>query len=330
MGDPAGISGEIAMMAWSSRKENLVPPFFLIDDPARLEDLSKILKQQIPIEIVRSPTEAISIFNKALPIIPVKLVEKSIPGLPNPSNAPSIISSIDTAIALAKRDEISGIVTGPIHKASLYEHGFHSPGHTEYIAEKFGISNPVMMLSCSQLRVVPITVHHSIIDAVNNLTTEKIVVISTIVNKSLKLDFKIVKPRLAILGLNPHAGEDGNLGMEEKLIIEPAIEKLNQAGINAIGPLAPDSAFHESARDQYDVAICMIHDHALIPLKTLGFDEGINITLGLPIVRTSPDHGTAFNIAGTGKANPGSLVASIKLASRIADRRQSFNSQDVA
>ena len=324
MGDPAGIGGEITLMAWRARREKNLPAFFMLDDPARLQRLAQDVGLDVPVRAVQSAAEATAAFPRALPVLPLALPAPVQLGKPNPANAPAVIAAIDRAVALIRRGEAAAVVTNPIHKHSLYAAGFKAPGHTEYLAQLAGPGvRPVMMLACPTLRVVPVTVHVSLRQAVDSLTTDEIVANAEITARALVQDFGIAEPRLAVAGLNPHAGEDGSIGDEEKRIIAPAIERLRKQGINVVGPLPPDGMFHDEARLRYDAAICMYHDQALIPLKALGFWDGINVTLGLPFVRTSPDHGVAFDLAGRGLARPESLIAAIAAAADFAARRNS-------
>ena len=324
MGDPAGIGGEITLMAWRARREKNLPAFFMLDDPARLQRLAQDVGLDVPMRAVQSAAEATAAFPRALPVLPLALPAPVQLGKPNPANAPAVIAAIDRAVALVRRGEAAAVVTNPIHKHSLYAAGFKAPGHTEYLAQLAGPGvRPVMMLACPTLRVVPVTVHVSLRQAVDSLTTDEIVANAEITARALVQDFGIAEPRLAVAGLNPHAGEDGSIGDEEKRIIAPAIERLRKQGINVVGPLPPDGMFHDEARLRYDAAICMYHDQALIPLKALGFWDGINVTLGLPFVRTSPDHGVAFDLAGRGLARPESLIAAIAAAADFAARRNS-------
>lgn len=324
MGDPAGIGGEITLMAWRARREKNLPAFFVLDDPARLQRLAQDVGLDVPVRAVQSAAEATAAFPRALPVLPLALPAPVQLGKPNPANAPAVIAAIDRAVALVRRGEAAAVVTNPIHKHSLYAAGFKAPGHTEYLAQLAGPGvRPVMMLACPTLRVVPVTVHVSLRQAVDSLTTDEIVANAEITARALVQDFGIAEPRLAVAGLNPHAGEDGSIGDEEKRIIAPAIERLRKQGINVVGPLPPDGMFHDEARLRYDAAICMYHDQALIPLKALGFWDGINVTLGLPFVRTSPDHGVAFDLAGRGLARPESLIAAIAAAADFAARRNS-------
>lgn len=313
MGDPAGIGGEIARAAWQILRGS-GPVFFLLDDPARL-------KGTTPLRIIAEPEEAEACFATALPVLPVPLAAAVHPGNPDPANAPAVIAAIERAVALARAGRAAGVVTNPISKAVLYRAGFKHPGHTEFLAALTGTAHPVMMLASPLLRVVPVTVHVALRAAIEALSLEAIVTAGRITAASLRQDFAIPSPRLAIAGLNPHAGEEGTMGTEEQMLIAPAIAALRAEGIAVAGPLPPDTLFTEAARARYDAALCMYHDQALIPLKTLDMTHGVNVTLGLPIVRTSPDHGTAFDIAGQGVADPSSLVAALQLAAVIAANR---------
>ena len=333
MGDPAGIGGEITCKAWTARHQQALPPFFLIDDPDRIAALARASNLDVPVRAIAHAGQAVSAFATALPVLAHPLSAPVVPGKANPANGKAIITSIDRAVQLVQAGQAAAVVTNPIHKHSLYEAGFRAPGHTEYLAELAGGNlRPVMMLASPALRVVPVTVHVSLARAIATLTTDAIVTDAEITANALRADFGIDHPRLAIAGLNPHAGEEGSLGDEEEGIIAPAVTRLRGKGIDAIGPLAPDAMFHEEARAKYDAAICMYHDQALIPLKTLAFWEGINVTLGLPFVRTSPDHGVAFDLAGTGKARPESLIAAIRAAADFATRRRALDDRrrDVA
>jgi 4-hydroxythreonine-4-phosphate dehydrogenase len=329
MGEPAGIGGEIALKAWryfsqkTDRRSDQTPPvFFSIDDPHRLEKLSSHLGIGTPVQPIETPEQAASVFTDALPVLPLDFPVMANPGAPDPKNTPAVIASIDHAISLVQEGRASGIVTNPIHKKCLSEAGFTYLGHTEYLAERAGGSaQAVMMLAAPELRVVPVTVHLSLADAIRLLTTEMIVRSAQITAASLSLDFGIQNPRLVVAALNPHAGEGGKMGCEETEIIAPAVEGILQGGINVTGPFPADSLFHPSARSDYDAALCMYHDQALIPLKTVDFENGVNITLGLPFIRTSPDHGTAIDIAGRGCASELSLLAALKTARDMARHR---------
>jgi 4-hydroxythreonine-4-phosphate dehydrogenase len=321
MGDPAGIGGELTLKAWQVLRDT--PRIFVaVDDPSRLKDIAQSLNLSVPIQPITDPAEAAAIFGTALPVLPVPLSVAATPGQPNPANAKAVIASIKHATALAFAGTASAVVTNPINKAALYQAGFVYPGHTEFLAALTGASGQqIMMLASPMLRVVPVTVHASLRDSIAMLTTDMIIAAARTTAAALRRDFGIAAPRLAIAGLNPHAGEQGALGTEETTLVQPAIDTLRAEGIAVSGPWPPDTMFTAAARTRYDVAICMYHDQALIPLKTLDMDHGVNVTLGLPIVRTSPDHGTAFDIAGKGIADPTSLIAAIELAAQLATRR---------
>jgi 4-hydroxythreonine-4-phosphate dehydrogenase len=314
MGDPAGIGGELTMRAWQALHRD-GPCFVALDDPERLTD--------VPIAEVASPDAASALFADALPVLPVRLAAKPQPGHPDKANARAVVASIERAVALCLSGATCGMVTNPINKAALYDAGFAYPGHTEFLAELTGAQGrQIMMLASPELRVVPVTVHASLRDSIAMLTTDAITAAAQTTAAALQRDFGIARPRLAVAGLNPHAGEQGALGDEETTIIAPAIAALRAGGIDVSGPWPPDTMFTRAARSRYDVAICMYHDQGLIPLKTLDMDHGVNVTLGLPIVRTSPDHGTAYDIAGKNVANPSSLIAAIKLAAELAHARR--------
>ncbi len=321
MGEPAGIGGEVALKAWRHRREEALSPFFVLDDPARLARLATTLGWAVPVQAIARPEEAAALFPKALPVLPMALAQPVVPGKPDPANADSVIRAITTAVSLVQEGRAAALVTNPIQKEVLYAAGFRHPGHTEFLADLAGHVTPVMMLACPGLRVVPVTVHLALRRAVTALTTEAIVTAGRITAAGLTRDFGIAKPRLAVAGLNPHAGEKGTLGREEIEIIAPAIAALRTGGIAVTGPAPADTLFHAAARRHYDAALCMYHDQALIPLKTIDFDRGVNVTLGLPFIRTSPDHGTALDIAGRGVANPASLIAALQLAGEMAARR---------
>ena len=321
MGDPAGIGGEISLKAWLALR-GTGPVFVALDDPARLERLASRIGLDVPVRIVADAGSAAEVFPSALPVLPVPLAVVPVAGQSDPANARAVIGSIERATKLALSGVVSGVVTNPINKAALYAAGFGYPGHTEFLAELTGArGQQIMMLASPMLRVVPVTVHASLRDSIAMLTADMIVAASRTTAIALRRDFGIMAPRLAIAGLNPHAGEQGALGSEEATIVQPAIDRLRSEGIDVSGPWPPDTMFTVAARARYDVAICMYHDQALIPLKTLDMDHGVNVTLGLPIVRTSPDHGTAFDIAGKGMADPASLIAALELAARLAERR---------
>jgi 4-hydroxythreonine-4-phosphate dehydrogenase len=321
MGEPAGIGGEITLKAWLARRHG-IPPFYLIDDPDRLALLARHVGWPVPMRPIDEPDQALAVFDEALPISPVGATIRSRPGNPNPSDAAAILAAIKTAVSDVRNRRAAALVTNPIHKDSLYRAGFRHPGHTEYLAELAGNDvAPIMMLVCSGLRVVPVTIHLALRQAIKSLSAATIVHAGRVTDRALRQDFGLASPVLAVAGLNPHAGEAGSLGREEIEIIAPAVAELRASGIDAHGPLPPDTMFHAEARRSYDAALCMYHDQALIPIKTLDFHGGVNATLGLPFVRTSPDHGTAFAIAGQGNARPDSLMAALRLAAQMAARR---------
>ncbi|WP_142849777.1 4-hydroxythreonine-4-phosphate dehydrogenase PdxA [Telmatospirillum sp. J64-1] len=320
MGEPAGIGGDITLAAWSRRTAEALPPFFVIDDAGRLKRLAERLGLDVPVTEIAQPEEAVAVFGKSLPVLHRPLPGPVEPGRPNAANSPAVRAAIEEAVALAQAGRASGVVTNPINKQVMYSAGFTFPGHTEFLAELGGNVPVVMMLACPGLRVVPVTIHVSLAEAARSLTTEAIVTAGRITAAELRRRFGIAAPRLAVAALNPHAGEQGAMGREEIDIIAPAIETLRGEGIDVFGPAPADTLFHARARAGYDAALCMYHDQALIPLKTIDFDRGVNVTLGLPFIRTSPDHGTAFDIAGTGKADAQSLMAALRLAGEMASR----------
>ncbi len=320
MGEPAGIGGEITLMAWLRRGEGL-PGFFVIDDANRLTALAHAMTLPVPIRRIDAPGETAGIFAEALPVLHRPLARPAQAGRLDPANAPAVIAAVEEAVRLVQAGAAAAVVTNPIHKKALYAAGFAFPGHTEFLAALTGCSAVVMMLAIPGLRVVPVTVHLSLRRAIAALDASAIVATAKIVDDALRRDFGLTRPRLRIAGLNPHAGEDGALGCEDAAIVAPAVAALKAAGIDADGPVPPDALFTPRARAGYDAAICMYHDQALIPLKALDVDHGVNITLGLPIVRTSPDHGTALDVAGTGVASPTSLMAALSTAAALARRR---------
>lgn len=321
MGEPAGIGGEIALQAWLKRGESALAPFFMLDDPARLQALASRHGWAVPIETIAEPGETAAVFARALPVLPVPLPAAPQAGIPDRRNAPAVLHAIELATTLCRNGTAGAVVTNPIHKAALYDAGFTHPGHTEFLAALCDAPMPVMMLASERLRVVPVTIHVSLRQAIELLTTDLIVATGRILAADLREKFGIAKPRIAVAGLNPHAGESNSMGSEDAAIVAPAVARLQAEGIDARGPLPPDTMFHVEARAGYDAALCMYHDQALIPIKTLDFDQGVNVTLGLPIIRTSPDHGTAFDIAGKGIASPASLIAAIRMAAIMAERR---------
>ncbi len=321
MGDPAGVGGDVLLASWAERETVPLPPFYAIDDPGRLSNLTRRLGLDVPIREIADPGEAMGLFDRALPVLPLALAAPVVPGRPETANAPMVIAAIERAVADARDGRASGVVTLPINKRVLHAAGFAHPGHTEFLAALAGLRTPpVMMLACDSLRVVPVTIHLSLRDAVDALTSEAIITAGTVTADALRTYFGKPNPRLAVAALNPHAGEGGDMGTEERTVIAPAIDALRAQGIEVSGPAPSDTLFHPEARDQYDAALCMYHDQALIPIKTIDFHGGVNVTLGLPFVRTSPDHGTAFDIAGRGVANPSSLRAALRQAAAMAAR----------
>jgi len=321
MGDPAGIGGELTLRTWLALRQS-GPCLVALDDPDRLTSLAEFLGLDVPVRIVANAAEALKVHAGALAVLPVFLAEPPAPGKPDPANASAVVRSIEQATALCLSGQAGAMVTNPINKAALYQAGFNYPGHTEFLAVLTGaIGQQIMMLASPHLKVVPVTVHASLRASIAMLTTRMIIDAARTTATALRRDFGLASPRLAIAGLNPHAGEQGALGDEETILIQPAIDTLRAEGIDVSGPWPPDTMFTPAARKRYDVAICMYHDQALIPLKTLDMDHGVNVTLGLPIVRTSPDHGTAYDIAGKGVADPSSLIAAIALAAELAMRR---------
>jgi 4-hydroxythreonine-4-phosphate dehydrogenase len=320
MGEPAGIGGEIALQAWLRRREG-VPPFYLIDDPDRVARLAELLGWDVPVARIDDPTRVAATFATALPVVPIGGAPAATPGHPDAADQTLVLRAIETAVADVVAGRAAALVTNPINKDALYRAGFRHPGHTEYLAELAGSKEPaVMMLAGRDLRVVPVTIHLALRDAIETLSTAAIVHAGRVVDAALRRDFAIAAPVIAVAGLNPHAGEMGGLGREDIEIVAPAIAELRAAGVDARGPLAADTMFHAAARRGYDAALCMYHDQALIPIKTLDFDGAVNVTLGLPFIRTSPDHGTAFDIAGRGIARPDSLIAALRLAAEMAAR----------
>jgi 4-hydroxythreonine-4-phosphate dehydrogenase len=312
MGDPAGIGGEITALAWRKLKAS-APQFVVVADPEWLASYALV-------QVISDVGEAR--FGDAIPVLPVRLREKPVPGAPSVENAGAVVDSVERAVRLAQAGAVGGVVTNPIAKSVLQSAGFPYPGHTEFLAELTGAAGrEIMMLASPMLRVVPVTVHVSLRRALDGLTKQAIIAAARTTQLALIRDFGIASPRLAVAGLNPHAGEQGRMGTEEDTLIAPAIAVLRAEGLDVSGPWPPDTMFTESARARYDAAICMYHDQALIPLKTLDMAGGVNVTLGLPIVRTSPDHGTAFDIAGKGVADESSLIAALRLADAIAARR---------
>ena len=326
LGEPAGIGPDITFAAWRRRAELRLAPFYLLADPTFIGWRAERIAPDLQIAVVE-PAAAADAFVHALPVVDIGITVSAQPGRPDQSSAPAALAAIRRAVADVAAGNARAVVTNPVAKNVLYRSGFSEPGHTEYLAklamETSGVAaRPVMMLWSPELAVVPVTIHLPLRDVVRTLTADLVVETGRIAAADLKARFGIARPRLAVAGLNPHAGEEGTLGDEDLTIVRPAVERLNAEGIDARGPLPADSLFHQAARASYDVALAMYHDQALIPIKTLAFEHAVNVTLGLPFVRTSPDHGTAFDIAGTGTANPGSLIAAIQLAARLAGNMQ--------
>ncbi|UFS77696.1 4-hydroxythreonine-4-phosphate dehydrogenase PdxA [Tardiphaga sp. 215_C5_N2_1] len=321
LGEPAGIGPDIAIAAWLRRHELDLPPFYLLGDRDFMAERAKTLGLDVRLADV-TPAGAAETFADALPVVSIGQTVTAPPRRPDASSAPAAIASIRQAVADVEAGHAGAVVTNPIAKSVLYRAGFTHPGHTEFLAELAArdgkVPLPVMLLWSPELAVVPVTIHVSLRDAIAQLSGPLITATARIVVNDMKTRFGIKRPRLAIAGLNPHAGEDGSMGDEEQAFIMHAVTVLQNEGIDARGPLPSDTMFHPAARATYDCAICMYHDQALIPIKTIAFDDGVNVTLGLPFIRTSPDHGTAFDIAGTGRANPSSLIAALKLAARMA------------
>ncbi|NKK59584.1 4-hydroxythreonine-4-phosphate dehydrogenase PdxA [Rhizobium leguminosarum bv. viciae] len=327
-GDPAGIGPDITLMAWLRRRELGLPPFFLIGDPDVLALRARQLNLAVSIRETDSASEAAGMFADALPVMTIPAGIEVVAGEPHAATAKGTIAAIEKAVSLVINGEALAVVTNPIAKAVLYDAGFRFPGHTEFLADLAARATgrpvtPVMMLSGPKLRAIPVTIHIPIRDVPQALTGELIMETCRIAHEDLRQRFGIEAPRLAVAGLNPHAGEGGAIGKEDEDVIRPAIERLRDEGVDAIGPLPADTMFHDEARARYDVAVCMYHDQALIPAKALGFDDSVNVTLGLPFVRTSPDHGTAFGIAGKGLAREQSLVAALKLAAQLGRSAES-------
>jgi 4-hydroxythreonine-4-phosphate dehydrogenase len=311
-GDPAGVGPELALRAWSERRARALPPFVWIGDPRVLEGARRTLDWEVPLA-VGPIAEVAGSYDSALPVVPASAIPPASPpdfGQPDPASAPATIAAIRDAVALAAAGQASALVTLPIAKHVLYAAGFDHPGHTEFLASLAAPTGartprPVMLIWSETLAVVPVTIHVPLRRAPELLTTELIVETARIVDRDYRIRFGVARPRLALAGLNPHAGENGAMGTEDGAVIAPAIAQLRAEGIDAVGPLPADTMFHPRAHATYDVALGMYHDQALIPVKTLAFDEGVNVTLGLPFIRTSPDHGTAFDIAGKGDRKSG-------------------------
>lgn len=322
MGDPAGIGIEITLKAWAQREDTGLGAFFLIADADTVRGEAASIGFDAPVASIENPDAAPAAFTDALPVLHQPLPGSINAGTPNPAHAPAILGAIETATTLTTEGRTDALVTNPIHKETLIQAGFRFSGHTDYLGHLAGGVSSVMMLVSQDLRVVPATVHTGLREAIDSLTPDLLVECGKTTAQSLREDFGISSPRIVMAGLNPHAGEGGVFGFEEKLIIGPAIERLRAEGITVRGPFAADTLFHDAARATYDAAICMYHDQALIPIKTLDFAHAVNTTLGLPFVRTSPDHGTALDIAGTNRADPSSLIEAIRLAQKMTHNRR--------
>ena len=328
MGDPAGIGLEVTLKAWRARLDQSIPPFVLYADPSVVAERALALGLDVPVATLASAREGIEAFTDALPVVPLPpLAAAAHPGVPDAANAPAVIAAIERAVEAIVAGEASGLVTNPIAKSVLAAAGFPHPGHTDFLGELAARHFPgspsqaVMMLAAPELRVVPLTVHIPLARVPGEITRQAIEATVRITHQSLVRDFRLPSPRIAVTGLNPHAGEDGTLGREEIEVIAPAISALRSAGMDVSGPHPADTLFHAGARATYDAAVCMYHDQALIPFKTIAFDTGVNVTLGLPFVRTSPDHGTAFDIAARGCASAQSFIEAVKLGAEIAAAR---------
>ncbi|WP_395651928.1 4-hydroxythreonine-4-phosphate dehydrogenase PdxA [Brevundimonas sp.] len=319
LGEPAGVGPEIVAAAWRALSA-FGAPFAVIGD-------ARLLADYAPVQTVTEPSDATAVFARALPVIDLPLPAPVKPGRPDPANAGMVADWIEYGVNLCLSGQASGLVTAPIAKAPLYAAGFRFPGHTEFIAELTadvpmpGTRGPVMMLTARDLRACLVTIHVALDQVPELVTTERVTRTARVVHESMRRDFGLTSPRIALAALNPHAGEGGALGLQEITVLKPAVDILRREGLNITDPRPADSLFHDEARATYDAVVCLYHDQALIPVKTLDFWSGVNATLGLPIVRTSPDHGTGFDIAGKGLVRPDSLIAAIRLASEMAAAR---------
>ncbi|MEM8570835.1 MAG: 4-hydroxythreonine-4-phosphate dehydrogenase PdxA [Pseudomonadota bacterium] len=318
LGDPAGIGCEITLMAWKELRSEL--SFFLIGDLAHVAHMAQ--SKGVPVTPISSPADAVGAMEQGLPVLKHSLPASAPAGHPDPANSLAIIEIIRRGVELVRSGQATALCTNPINKNVLKSGAnFAFPGHTEFLAYLCKAELPVMMLVSPELRVVPVTIHIPVNEVPKKLTSELIENTIRVTHRALIEDFGIEDPRIAIAGLNPHAGEGGAIGHEERIVIHPAIERLEQDGIGIMGPQPADTMFHTVARRNYDIAVCMFHDQALIPIKTLDFDGAVNVTLGLDFIRTSPDHGTAYDIAGTGTASPRSLISALRLAAVLGERR---------
>ena len=325
MGDPAGIGLELAARVWAEREG--APPFFLVGDPDALERASARSGLPRPEINVVDDGAQIAEDSETLSVLHVPLAMEETPGEPDPANADATIAAIEKGVAAVRAGAASALVTLPIAKAVLHTADFGFPGHTEFIAHLTKddpwaqARGPVMMLAGPSLKIALATIHTPLAKVAAELTRERIVAVGRVLAEALRRDFGVDQPRIALCGLNPHAGEDGHIGREEIDLVNPAAALLRAQGWNVSDARSADALFHDSARETYDAVIALYHDQGLIPIKTLHFWEAVNVTLGLPIVRTSPDHGTGFDIAGDGKARPDSFRAALKLAWEMAERR---------
>ncbi len=326
-GDPAGIGPEIICKSWLERKKLGLSPFFVAGNFEDFKGTDGNGLCGAPLAKISEPAEAADQFDTALPVFHIHDGEKTVPGKPTLDGAQCALHALEITCGLARSGDAAAVVTAPVSKSQLYKVGFRYPGQTEFVSERCGIArqNAVMMLAGPSLRVIPMTTHIALKDVPAQLTQSLIIARAQAAHKAMVRNFGVEKPRIAIAGLNPHAGENGNLGDEENLVMRPAIDRLVAQGLDVTGPLPADTMFHEEARSDYDVALCPYHDQALIPLKTLHFFDGVNLTLGLPIVRTSPDHGTAFGIAGQGIADPRSMIAAIQMAATAVSNREKYD-----
>lgn len=321
MGEPAGIGPDVTLSAWLARDVEAIPAFYVLGNPALFVERARDMGIDVPVEAT-DPSNAHAVFRRALPIVPLAAPVQARAGAAVPANAPAVIEAIARAVGDVRAGLASAVVTNPVNKKVLYDAGFQHPGHTEFLGTLSAAwsgrhARPVMMLAGPSLRAVPVTIHIPVRDVAAALSTDLIVETGLIVAAELRRRFAISEPRIAVAGLNPHAGEGGSIGDEDERVVRPAVEALKVAGVNATGPHSADTMFHARARAGYDAALCMYHDQALIPAKTVAFDDTVNVTLGLAFVRTSPDHGTALDIAGTGKANAESLAAALRLAAEL-------------
>ncbi|MFW2341284.1 4-hydroxythreonine-4-phosphate dehydrogenase PdxA [Brevundimonas sp.] len=316
MGEPAGVGPEIIAAAWKTRPS----PFVVVGD-------ARLMATHARVEVVTDPASAAAVFDRALPVLDQPLGTPVTPGRADPAHAAAITGWIETAVRLSLDGSAAGLVTAPIAKAPLYQAGFRFPGHTEFIADLTAdvpwsqTRGPVMMLTARDLRACLVTIHTPLSQVPEMVTAERVSRVARVVHEALIRDFGIARPRLALAGLNPHAGEGGSIGLEEQTVLIPAAAALRAGGLDISDPRPADTLFHDEARQTYDAVLCLYHDQALIPVKTLDFWGGVNVSLGLPVVRTSPDHGTGFDIAGRGLARPDSLIAALHLARAMADRR---------